>query len=627
MLPFLKLRAAPALPREEEEGLPFWKRAGLPVSDSKELARILALPRRGAPSVEQMRSWAEFIKKELGVLPGGACECRSRFGRTCCAELLPIQAWALMEAGEMGGLLGPIKVGGGKTLLNLLTPMAVECKTAVLLLPATLKYQLLEVDWGFYGQHWKLPNLAGGKFFHPGRPVLHVVAYSELSGAKATDLLDRISPDLIVADEAHNLKSWGAARTKRFRRFFSKHTSCKFFCWSGTITSSSLMDYWHLAALALKESSPSPTNYPTAKEWSSHLDAVKFRAPCGALSKLGSSPDAREGYAKRLRESKGVVSSLSSEGLNMPLICSERKIEVPAKVKALLIQLNETWQRPDGEELVDVFSKARCEMELSSGFYYRWKWPRGEASEVIERWLEVRKNWHKEVREKLKHATSHMDTPLLCRQAAIRWFEGYTYIERDEDGREIQHHKVPPLSENGPRPTWKSEHWEEWKEVRQTARPETEPVWVDDFLIEDASRWLSSGPGVVWSGSTAFSKRMVQRNLGVDNFVYCDRGEAGAQAVARLSGNERVVASSKAHGTGKHLQQFSRALVAAPPANLEQLLGRLYRPGQLADEVNFEFYAHTKVFEEALKTQRERARYGEDTLTTQYIANLATWMF
>lgn len=527
----------------------------------------------------------------------------------------------------MGGLLGPIKVGGGKTLLNLLTPMAVECKTAVLLLPATLKYQLLEVDWGFYGQHWKLPNLAGGKFFHPGRPVLHVVAYSELSGPKATDLLYRVSPDLIVADEVHNLKSWSAIRTERFRTFFSKHTSCKFFCWSGTITTSSLMDYWHLAALALKESSPAPTNYPTAKEWASHLDAVKFRAPCGALSKFGSTPDAREGYAKRLRESKGVVSSLSSEGLNMPLICSERKIEAPAKIKALLVQLNEAWQRPDGEELVDVFSKVRCEMELSCGFYYRWRWPRGESKEVIARWLEVRKSWHKELREKLKRPAPHMDSPLLCTQAAIRWFEGYTYIERDENGRFVQHHKVPPLSKNGPRPTWKAEYWQEWKEVRQTAKPETEPVWVDDFLIEDASEWLRAGPGVIWTGSAAFSEKLVLRNLELSNFVYCGPGEAGSQAIARLSGNERVVASSKAHGTGKHLQQFSRALVSTPPTNLEQLLGRLYRPGQLADEVNFEFYAHTKVFEEALKTQRERARYGEDTLTTQYITNLATWTF
>jgi hypothetical protein len=62
---------------------------------------------------------------------------------------------------------GPIGVGHGKTLLDLLTPMVVPCRVAVLLLPSKLKKQLLESDWHFYGQHWKLPNLAGSRWQHP----------------------------------------------------------------------------------------------------------------------------------------------------------------------------------------------------------------------------------------------------------------------------------------------------------------------------------------------------------------------------------------------------------------------------------------------------------------------------
>jgi hypothetical protein len=54
------------------------------------------------------------------------------------------------------------------TLLDLLSALVVpNVKSAVLLIPPNLKRQLLDVDWEFYGQHWLLPNLAGGRWFYP----------------------------------------------------------------------------------------------------------------------------------------------------------------------------------------------------------------------------------------------------------------------------------------------------------------------------------------------------------------------------------------------------------------------------------------------------------------------------
>ena len=174
--------------------------AAPPAPVVREVDRIKALPRRQRPTPEELRALAVDFKARLGV-GSTLCECKSKYRRACCQDLLPVQAWTLDEAEQVGGILGPIGVGHGKTLLDLLTPMVVKCRTAVLLLPPNLKKQLLEVDWHFYGQHWKLPNLVGAKFHYPGRPLLHVVAYTELSGAKNSDILDRLAPDIIVMDE------------------------------------------------------------------------------------------------------------------------------------------------------------------------------------------------------------------------------------------------------------------------------------------------------------------------------------------------------------------------------------------------------------------------------------------
>lgn len=628
MLPFLKRATSPvatkAVAAEEPEDYSRFVTKGVPPSDSEDLRRVLALPKREMPNAETLAQWADSLKTEFGrVNPN--CECKSRFRRPCCSSLLPVQAWALTEARKTGGVLGPIKVGGGKSLLDILTPMVVGSKIAVLLLPPNLKHQMLAVDWEYYGQHWRLPNLAGSRFYTPGAPTLHVIAFTELSGAKSSDLLQKISPDTIIADEAHNLKNRKAARTKRFLRHFKAAPGTKFFCWSGTLTTKSIRDYAHLAQFSLKDGSPLPLHYSAVEEWAAHLDPVEFRAPIGALVKFGTSPDAREGFARRLRVTPGVITSGDTATCSASLICQERKVDVPEEITKRLKQLDADWERPDGgEAFTDALSVIRCANELSSGFFYRWIWPRGESKAVIDRWLEVRRNWHKELRERLKHAAVHMDSPLLCAKAAIRWHNGYTHIERDENGNETKRWQVPPKTKNSPLPVWDSEFWPEWVEVRDTAKPETEAVWVDDFLAQDAVEWSKKGPGLIWYDFRAFADRIRALDGGL---VYCGPGKHGDERVAALRGDERAVISARSHGTGKNLQMFSSSLVANPAGNLEQLLGRLHRQGQIADEVTFDFYVHTESYRRSIDTARNRTDYAEKTLTSQMTVNLATWTF
>ena len=651
-LPFVKKReqapdsvthraeAAAAVPEEVS-----WKNMrGQAPRDSNDLRRIVDLPRRPRPSDEEMAAWAQAVYAALGK-GDVKCECETKYKRRCCKYLLPTQAWALYEGDLAGGLLGPIGVGHGKTLLDLLMSMVVESKRAVLLIPPNLKQQLLKTDWHFYGQHWHLPNLAGEgvQSYIPGRPYLYVIAFSELSGTKSSDLLHKLKPDTLIIDEAQSVRNRTAARTKRFLSYLKSHPSTKVFCWSGTLTSKSLKDYAHLSEHALRDKSPVPTHYPTVEEWAAHLDPLDVRTPVGALRILtadGKGHDARDGYSERLVQTLGVVSSGDNVSCNASLYINERKVENPNAVQEALKRFEElsatgVWQRPDGEELVDALAAARTARELSCGFFYRWRWPRGEKVEVIKSWLDARKEWHRELREKLKLGRMHMDSPLLCTKAAIRWYKGYVHIDKVETDNgwvEKSRRVIPPFTKSGPMPTWEAEHWPRWEQERDNARPETEAVWLSTFLVENALDWLAESPGIVWYEFGAFADKLLelakQRGMQV---TFAGPGKAADERVRTLEGTEHVIASIKAHGTGKNLQMFDRCLVTNPPSDggtWEQLLGRTHRAGQTADEVSYEVYRHSESMRAAVERARELSQHIEGTFgSTQRLASVASWGF
>src|ERR1017187_7499188 len=187
---------------------------GEAVKNSRDLTRILELPNKQTP-IDLVQKYSKFLGKS-----NTSCECVSKYNRQCVTELHYEQAQALHEIadatdrnGKAVGLFAPLAVGSGKTLLDLLAPLVVpNCRRVALLIPPQLRAQLLTVDWPFYAQHWKLPNLAGARYFNPALPTVYVISYSELSSAKSTDLLEKLQPDLIIADEAHLVRNRTAAR-------------------------------------------------------------------------------------------------------------------------------------------------------------------------------------------------------------------------------------------------------------------------------------------------------------------------------------------------------------------------------------------------------------------------------
>lgn len=590
-----------------------------PVEDSEDLQRVIALPRRAQVEGTRAEALTLMMTERYRVERTSQCECRTRFNRDCITELLPTQAWALHEIGITGGLLGPIGVGHGKTILDLLAPLAVRgCKLAVLLVPPGLVKQLIH-DYELVGQHFRMPSLVvHGKDWSniiPGSPVLHVYPYSRLSRPESTVFLESLKPDLIIADEAHKLRHGETATTSRVIRYFQAHPETRFCAWSGSITDASIKDYWHLSLLALRRGSPLPTSRPVVEDWARAVDAVEWAAPMGALEQLcddSGEDDVRSAFHRRLVQTKGVVATTSASISTELEILERVPTDVPFAIMSALDSVRETWCRPDGEEFVEQLEVAACLRQIACGFYYRWKFPNGEPEELIDRWRATRKEWHRELRDTLKKlrasadptAAEHLDSPKLLKNAAQR----YHGDRAPEKGL----------------PAWQSEWWPRWRDVEQLVKPETETVRLDPYLVEDAAAWAHEQRGIVWYDSRAFGVWLaeVARLPMIAGGPTCETGRCGICPDCRLKterGDRSIILSIKAHGTGRNGLQFlyDDQLIAQPPSSSmawEQLLGRLHRIGQKADIVRARFYRHTEELESYVDAAVRKATYVQGTI-------------
>lgn len=592
-----------------------------PVGNSADLQRILALPRREpfAPRSVMMAAVKQLMEGRL-ARHNPSCRCAQILERhgmitqACITSLMEIQAWTLFEISVVQGLLGPIGVGHGKTALDILAPLVMpNCRLAVLLVPPGLVSQLI-AEYELFGQHFRVPSLV---VHHKVSPkiapngeysaisdtgvTLHVFPYSRLQRAEAAVWLEHFTDpviDTVIADEVHYLRNAGTATTSRVLRFYGNHPTTRFCGWSGSVTDSSIKDYGHLSALALKYGSPLPLDPNTLADWARAIDPVPFAAPMGALQALCSEGEhVQQGFHRRLVQTMGVITT-SEPSITARLTIRERKApEIPQAVRDMLSQVRNKNERPDGEPLVDPLAVAKCAREVAQGFYYRWRFPKingvPQQREHIDRWYEARKSFMCELREFLKDRQEHLDSPLLCINAAERFHAGY----------------------KGPLPTWRADTWIPWRDIKDTVVWEPEAIRVNDYLAQDAAKWALENRGVVWYAAGAFGQWVAE----ISGLPMHGGGPEAPYLIARERGDRSIVASIKAHGTGRNgLQRiFYDQLVASPPSSAtkwEQLLGRLYRTHQPAPEVFASFYAHTPEFRAALTQARQRAEYVQTTI-------------
>lgn len=592
---------------------------GKPVGWSHDLDRIKALPRR-VIDVESDTRAAEAWSKHLGR-DNPSCDCDKRWGvhnpdgtiikgSGCIRSLSPVQGWALDEASDAPGLWGNIGVGHGKTGISLLLPMAVpNISLAVLLIPPQVKKQLIEKDYPQWAAHFRVPHLAGHYTWPDRRPVLRVITYSELQLPKNSDILTRDGvADMVILDEAHNAKDKSGTRWKRLHR---ARGAKKFWIGvlTGTPTDKSIREFDHLIGAALGDLSPVPLHSPTVDEWSTALDAGEYRAPMGRLVELcAPKEDVQVAFARRITETHGcIVTTSASVSSSLEISCAKAP-EVPeaplpgfeGRSLVDLIAATRRGERPDGEQAQEALTSAMWARQLASGFYSYWHFPRGEPDELIKEWLECRKAYAKEARERLKFSREFMDSPLLLWNAAARWHDGYSH-----DGLTYpRHHK------KGPMPVWESQAFLDWRAIKDQVVHETRYKWVSDYLVDHVADWARKNVGIVWVEHHDFGVKVAQKA----GLVFYDG--KGKNPEFEEDGRRSIIASINANDTGKNLQKWSVNLYPNPMTSnkrWEQSLGRTHRKGQRADVVTVQVYLHTQENRRAFDTARFRADYVTKT--------------
>jgi hypothetical protein len=505
------------------------------VRHTAELDRILALPERDPEALG-----ARLVK-------GLTRRLRSRDGTMV---LKPIQALALAEAHDLGGLLGPLPVGSGKTLLAMLLPVVVPCKRPVLLVPAK-HTDRVKPERGKTQIEFAELRKAGWDY----NSDLTIVSYELVS--RRPDLLAELAPDLLIADEAHRLKNPKAAVTKRVRKYGQQAARSghplKFVALSGTLTARSYLDYWHLQQWALPGGlSTLPRKYEELRQWCEAMDSkVEYRRPLGALSVFGHGlKGARKGYGERLRLTPGVVTQ-ETQDCAASIQVTVRELEHP-QIKKVSETMRRTWETPAGDPFSEAPRHWAHQCEVGNGFWYEW------TEKPPARWMAARKEFHAWVRSVLANSRTH-DSMLQVTKA---------------------HPKHPALLA--------------WRAVKDTFKPVTVAKWFTHDILDRSNEWLCENDrGLVWVNHKEVGFELA-RLSGLPYFGAQGRTSDG-RSIMDYEGP--AIVSARAVGDGFNLQyNWDKNLILNCDPNgktWEQVMGRTHRQGQAADEVTYEVVCTT----------------------------------
>lgn len=564
---------------------------------SAELQRIARLPRRDLGEIsspEVALALSESLRK-----PGSGF------------VLFPNQAALLMELADGGsGVYSMDGVGGGKSTVAALVGRMVGARRPCVVVPAKLKKSMEQVV---------IPRLA--RDFDFPRPV--VISYTDLQLAKNDRLLFAVDPDCLVFDEGHKLRNKNSARYKRVRAFVEARRP-RVVIMTGTPIRRSVRDLHLLGWTHPGGSCPVPRVYSELEDWALALDPhvrPEERLAPGALMELTRpGEDLREGFRRRLLDTPGVIGG-GTQAVEAAITFSRLDVAVPPEVERALDSLRSTWEMPDGDPVTEALDYWRACRELAQGFYYVWDWPGGVPDFA---WLDARKGWRQAVA-----SVTRLSREGLYSEKQVR-----TAAERAVAGLPVEH-ELPKASRGDV-----LKAWARWGAERGKPEPPRRAVWLSDFLVRASIAWAEAAlasddderapGGIVWVESAAFADRAAELTAGTPGIRHCGPGpkaEALLLSLASSSEPASVFASKWSYGEGQNLQRWCRNLLPIPlpsGSEMEQLVGRTHRPGQLSDEVSFEYFAHAPELREALVKMIEDARFQQVKGGRQKVL-MATW--
>lgn len=568
----------------------------------QEIARICDLPIKLKESFESVENF-----NRNNMLARAAAE-GFRF--------FDIQVSAIKAFEDSGTLFAPIGVGWGKTLITIaIASKAYETGTdkILLLVPPNVYSQLVKRDIQWARKHIPVPtpfHCLGNKnmrqrlsIAHSGRRGTYVLPYSCLQTKDSRELLNGISPELIICDEAHYLKNKKAARTKRLMAYVDKHLP-KGVCLSGTITSKSIRDYHHLMRWCLGKGSVLPHSTISASEWSAVIDADAD--PTGAQTgpimplvawAIKNFPDEkipfgvsgfRKAYRLRLASAPGVVATGDEEiGVSLLVENEPAKQEIKKETLDLIEQVEVGFITPNGDPIDHAIHAWKYLYELNSGFWHRLSWPEPEA--LARRKRIPLKKAEDLIEAAKKHHEAHSEYTSLLR----KWLNATNRPGLDTPmlvGQNISQHGAANVGYELAR-TWE---WVKSLEVEGMPERDSTPELIDDFKIRAAILWVKENckkeGAIIWFYHTALGSWLFRelKKEGIDA-IFCTAGEEHNQVIQDPDNkNSVMVASVTAHGIGKNLQHFRKMHYLQWPRSAivaEQSLGRTHRKGQKADLV------------------------------------------
>ena len=575
------------------------------VRDSPEFRRVAQLPRRPPPGPDQphvvalAKSLTEMLQRHPNPYPG---------------NLRPLQAAALHEAWLHGGLLGPIGVGQGKTLISYLIPAILGAKRPLYIAPAALEKDVGR-EFAKMAQSWRGPHPSNFPF------LSYELLSSRNSGEKRdskgellrVDLLERIKPDVIICDEVHKVRNSTAVCTKRMKRYIQNNPDVKIIALSGTLTRRSLKDFSHIAKWCLRANCPLPTTYSDLEAWSSALDEIEALGPrteIGALIQLCSDKEraqiaaaagawdeteqvrnvVRVAVQRRLNETPGVVASNDGPfGVPLEIVECAPLREDPA-INEAFVNMRLLWQLPNDRPIVDGMELARHCKNLGTGFYVDW------VPRPPDAWMDARREWAGWARDVIRHNRRNIDSESQVKEAV----------------------RTGVLKDFG--------LLAQWEAVEPTYDPEAHQVieWISSEAVDTAREWIKHHTGIIWVDSIVLGEEL-GRKLGIPHYGAEGMSKDGVFILDHKCGS--YVASKQANGTGRNLFQTHESLWFTTPD--EQSIGRQHRPGQMADKVSCHYFIgcweHRAAFDKALNKalyaeqisgNSQRLCYAQKTLPT-----------
>jgi hypothetical protein len=406
-----------------------WKKDSKNLSAlQQEVLRILELP---------------FIKNEYLICPNP-----DEFGRQWIKpgadfSLRQIQTDGCFTFAQMGGLVGPIGVGYGKTIISILCA-AIALKVrghyhACIMVPPQVLDQLLHTDLPAAKEYLLIDDLAfipvtGSQKKRkkaaewPGRCVF-IYSYSLLSSETGYEELIAMSPTCFILDEAHNLARSTTTRTKRWygalKEIEARMVShpditaerIETVALSGTITKKSIKDYSHISRQALGQSSPVPIRETAINLFAGVIDAGSNAAqlsdqekqafqqflewnhrnghdPASHLREINSNninptlqEVIRESFRFRMNSVPGLVAT-AGQGVDASLLIhwvEPKKQKDDPNIESMVRLMKKVaidGQTPDGDTIDYSMHNYKWLWELTGGFYNSLVWPTTEEEQI-----------------------------------------------------------------------------------------------------------------------------------------------------------------------------------------------------------------------------------------------------